>query len=108
MAIAREEVFGPVLVILAYDSVDEAVAIANGTDYGLAATVWAATPAAALPVAQRLRAGQVDINGAPFNPQAPFGGFKRSGLGRENGRFGIEEFLEPRSLQLPPSYFDTP
>jgi acyl-CoA reductase-like NAD-dependent aldehyde dehydrogenase len=108
MAIAREEVFGPVLVILPNDSVDEAVAIANGTDYGLAATVWAATPAAALPVAQRLRAGQVDINGAPFNPQAPFGGFKRSGIGRENGRFGIEEFLEPRSLQLPPTYFDTP
>jgi len=108
MAIAREEVFGPVLVILPYDGVDEAVAIANGTDYGLAATVWAATPAAALPVAQRLRAGQVDINGAPFNPQAPFGGFKRSGIGRENGRFGIEEFLEPRSLQLPPTYFDTP
>ena len=108
MAIAREEVFGPVLVILPYDGVDEAVAIANGTDYGLAATVWAATPAAALPVAQRLRAGQVDINGAPFNPQAPFGGFKRSGVGRENGRFGIEEFLEPRSLQLPPTYFDTP
>jgi acyl-CoA reductase-like NAD-dependent aldehyde dehydrogenase len=108
MAIAREEVFGPVLVLIAYDSVDEAVAIANGTDYGLAATVWAATPAAALPVAQRLRAGQVDINGAPFNPHAPFGGFKRSGIGRENGRFGIEEFLEPRSLQLPPSYFATP
>jgi acyl-CoA reductase-like NAD-dependent aldehyde dehydrogenase len=108
MAIAREEVFGPVLALIAYDSVDEAVAIANGTDYGLAATVWAATPAAALPVAKRLRAGQVDINGAPFNPQAPFGGFKRSGVGRENGRFGIEEFLEPRSLQLPPSYFDTP
>ena len=66
MAIAREEVFGPVLVILPYDSIDDAVAIANGTDYGLAATVWGATPAAALPVAQRLRAGQVDINGAPF------------------------------------------
>ncbi|MEJ8837330.1 aldehyde dehydrogenase family protein [Ramlibacter sp. AN1133] len=108
MAIAREEVFGPVLVVLAYDSVDEAVAIANGTDYGLAATVWAATPAAALPVARRLRAGQVDVNGAPFNPRAPFGGFKRSGLGRENGRFGIEEFLEPVSLQLPPAYFETP
>jgi acyl-CoA reductase-like NAD-dependent aldehyde dehydrogenase len=108
MAIAREEVFGPVLVLIAYDSVDEVVAIANGTDYGLAATVWAATPAAALPVAQRLRAGQVDINGAPFNPHAPFGGFKRSGIGRENGRFGIEEFLEPRSLQLPPTYFATP
>jgi acyl-CoA reductase-like NAD-dependent aldehyde dehydrogenase len=108
MAIAREEVFGPVLVLIAYDSVDEAVAIANGTDYGLAAAVWAATPAAALPVARRLRAGQVDLNGAPFNPRAPFGGFKRSGLGRENGRYGIEEFLEPVSLQLPPAHFDTP
>ena len=108
MAIAREEVFGPVLVIIAYDGVDEAVAIANGTDYGLAATVWAPTPAAALPVARRLRAGQVDVNGAPFNPQAPFGGFKRSGLGRENGRFGIEEFLEPVSIQLPPAFFETP
>lgn len=108
MAIAREEVFGPVLALIPYDSVDETVAIANGTGYGLAATVWAATPAAALPVAQRLRAGQVDINGAPFNPLAPFGGFGRSGLGRENGRFGIEEFLEPRSLQLPATYFETP
>lgn len=108
MEIAREEVFGPVLAILPYDDIDDAVAIANGTAYGLAATVWAATPAAALPVARRLRAGQVDINGAPFNPRAPFGGFKRSGLGRENGRFGIEEFLEPVSLQLPPNYFETP
>lgn len=108
MPIAREEVFGPVLVLMPYDSVDEAVAIANGTDYGLAATMWAATPAAALPVARRLRAGQVDINGAPFNPQAPFGGFKRSGIGRENGRAGIEAFLEPVSLQLPPAYFETP
>ncbi|HEX7889409.1 MAG TPA: aldehyde dehydrogenase family protein [Ramlibacter sp.] len=108
MAIAREEAFGPVLVIIPYDSVDQAVAIANGTDYGLAATVWGATPASALPVARRLRAGQVDVNGAPFNPQAPFGGFKRSGLGRENGRFGIEEFLEPVSIQLPPAHFETP
>ena len=108
MAIAREEVFGPVLVLIAYDGVEEAVQIANGTDYGLAATVWAATPAAAMPVARRLRAGQVDVNGAPFNPHAPFGGFKRSGIGRENGRFGLEEFLEPVSIQLPTSYFDTP
>jgi len=106
MAIAREEVFGPVLVVIPYDSVDEAVAIANGTGYGLAATVWGAAPAGALPVARRLRAGQVDINGAPFNPQAPFGGFKRSGIGRENGLAGIEEFLEPVSLQLPPAYFE--
>ncbi|MDB5954600.1 aldehyde dehydrogenase family protein [Ramlibacter sp.] len=108
MVIAREEVFGPVLVVMAYDSVEEAIAIANGTEYGLAATVWGPSPAAALPVARRLRAGQVDVNGAPFNPQAPFGGFRHSGLGRENGRRGIEEFLEPVSLQLPAAYFDTP
>lgn len=108
MAIAREEVFGPVLVLMPYDDIDDAVAIANGTDYGLAATVWGETPQAALPVARRLRAGQVDVNGAPFNPQAPFGGFKRSGLGRENGRFGIEEFLEPVSVQLPSTYFEMP
>lgn len=101
MPIAQEEVFGPVLVLMTYDSVDEAVAIANGTDYGLAAAVWAPSPEAALPVARRLRAGQVDVNGAPFNPAAPFGGFKRSGLGRENGRAGLEEFLEPVSIQLP-------
>jgi acyl-CoA reductase-like NAD-dependent aldehyde dehydrogenase len=107
MSIAREEVFGPVLVIIAYEDVESAITIANGTDYGLAASVWSFTPAGALPVARRLRAGQVDINGAPFNPQAPFGGFKRSGIGRENGRFGIEEFLEPVSLQLPPSHFET-
>ncbi|MBC5767806.1 aldehyde dehydrogenase family protein [Ramlibacter albus] len=108
MAIAREEVFGPVLALIDYDDEDDAVSMANGTEYGLAAAVWAATPAAALPVARRLRAGQVDINGAPFNPQAPFGGFKRSGIGRENGRAGIEEFLEPVSLQLPATYFETP
>lgn len=107
MPIAREEVFGPVLVLIAYDSVEEAITIANGTDYGLAATVWAATSSEALPVARRLRAGQVDINGAPFNPEAPFGGFKRSGVGRENGKAGIEEFLEPVSLQLPSAFFET-
>jgi acyl-CoA reductase-like NAD-dependent aldehyde dehydrogenase len=108
MAIAQEEVFGPVLVLIAYDSVEEGIAIANGTDYGLAATVWGATPAEALPVARMLRAGQVDVNGAPFNPAAPFGGFKRSGLGRENGRFGLEEFLEPVSIQLPATHFEMP
>ena len=108
MSIAREEVFGPVLTIIAYDGVEDAIKIANATEYGLAAAVWSSTPAKALPVARRIRAGQVDINGAPFNPQAPFGGFKRSGIGRENGRYGIEEFLEPVSLQLPPSHFEAP
>jgi acyl-CoA reductase-like NAD-dependent aldehyde dehydrogenase len=108
MAIAQEEVFGPVLALIAYDGVEDGIAIANGTSYGLAASVWAATAADALPVARRMRAGQVDVNGAPFNPAAPFGGFKRSGLGRENGVYGIEEFLEPVSIQLPATYFETP
>lgn len=108
MAIAREEVFGPVLAVISYDGVDEAVAIANGTDYGLAGSVWAATARQALSVARRLRTGQLDINGAPFNPAAPFGGFKRSGLGRENGRYGIEEFIEPMAIQLPADHFDAP
>lgn len=107
MAIARDEVFGPVLVIMTYEGIEQGIALANGTDYGLAATVWGATAHAALAVARRLRAGQVDVNGAPFNPAAPFGGFKQSGLGRENGRFGIEEFLESVSIQLPLSYFET-
>jgi acyl-CoA reductase-like NAD-dependent aldehyde dehydrogenase len=99
MRIAREEIFGPVLSILAYEDLDHAVALANGTDYGLAAAVWSADEAAALAVARRLRAGQVEINGGHYNPLAPFGGFKRSGLGREGGRYGLEEFLEPRALQ---------
>jgi acyl-CoA reductase-like NAD-dependent aldehyde dehydrogenase len=105
MDIAREEVFGPVLVVIGYSDLDEALTIANGTDYGLAAAVWGETPALALAVARRLRAGQVDVNGAPFNPAAPFGGFGKSGLGRENGRYGIEEFLEPMSIQMPASHF---
>jgi len=107
MAIAREEVFGPVLVLIAYDTLDEAIDIANGTDYGLAGAVWAGTAHEALTVARRLRTGQVDINGAPFNPAAPFGGFKKSGVGRENGRRGIEQFLEPISIQLPSAYFES-
>jgi acyl-CoA reductase-like NAD-dependent aldehyde dehydrogenase len=100
--IAQEEVFGPVLSVIAYDDNDEeeAVRIANGTVYGLAAAVWSGDSGRALALARRLRAGQVDINGAPFNPAAPFGGFGMSGVGRENGAFGLEEFLEPRSIQL--------
>jgi acyl-CoA reductase-like NAD-dependent aldehyde dehydrogenase len=107
MAIAQEEVFGPVLVVMVYDTLDEAIDIANGTDYGLAGAVWAGTAQEALAVARRLRTGQIDINGAPFNPAAPFGGFKKSGLGRENGRHGIEEFLESISIQLPGTYFES-
>jgi acyl-CoA reductase-like NAD-dependent aldehyde dehydrogenase len=106
MAVAREEVFGPVLVLMAYDGVEAGIELANGTDYGLAATVWGPVSAQTLAVARRLRAGQVDINGAPFNPAAPFGGFKKSGIGRENGRFGIEEFVEPVSLQVPAAFLE--
>lgn len=99
--IAQEEVFGPVLCVMGYDTVDEAVALANGTRYGLAAAVWGANEGDALSVALRLRAGQVDINGAAFNIAAPFGGFGHSGVGRENGPLGLAEFLEPVSIQMP-------
>ena len=101
MVIAQEEIFGPVLSILPYDTVDEAVAIANGTPYGLAGAVQSADPERALAVARRLRTGSVDVNGGRFNLLAPFGGYKQSGIGRENGVWGIEEFCEVKSLQLP-------
>ncbi|MBU66797.1 MAG: aldehyde dehydrogenase family protein [Cupriavidus sp.] len=99
--LATEEIFGPVLAVLCYDTVNEAIALANGTRYGLAATVWAADDASAEAVADQLRAGQVDINGARFNAAAPFGGFGMSGVGREGGVYGLEEFLEPRAVQFP-------
>ncbi len=98
MSIAREEIFGPVLCLLRYDSEDEAVAIANGTPYGLAAAVWSADQEHAVRVARRLRAGQVEINGGAFNVAAPFGGFGQSGYGRELGVHGLEEFLELKAL----------
>ncbi|MBT9466364.1 aldehyde dehydrogenase family protein [Hydrogenophaga sp.] len=107
MVVAQEEIFGPVLVLMGYDEVEDGIALANGTDYGLAGAVWGRAVPETLSVARRLRAGQVDINGAPFNPIAPFGGFKQSGIGRENGRFGIEEFLEPVSIQLPNAFPET-
>jgi len=108
MAIAQEEVFGPVLCLMAYDGEAEGIAIANGTAYGLAGAVWGPAASHTLAVARRMRAGQIDINGAPFNPQAPFGGFRQSGIGRENGRFGLDEFVEPLSIQLPAAFTDLP
>ena len=100
MAIAQEEIFGPVLSIIPYDSEDEAAKIANSTIYGLDGGVWSADPERAKAFARRMRTGQVQINGATFNPLAPFGGYKQSGRGREYGKFGIEEFLEVKSIQL--------
>ena len=100
MTIAQEEIFGPVLAIMPYDSEDEAIAIANDTVYGLAGGVWSGDPERAKQVARRIRTGQVEINGAAFNPVAPFGGFKQSGHGRELGKFGLDEFLEVKSIQL--------
>jgi acyl-CoA reductase-like NAD-dependent aldehyde dehydrogenase len=100
MTIAQEEIFGPVLSILPYDDEEDAVRIANDTIYGLAGAVWSKDTERAQRVARRLRTGQVDINGAPFNPLAPFGGYKQSGHGRELGELGLEEYLETKSLQM--------
>jgi aldehyde dehydrogenase (NAD+) len=98
--IAQEEIFGPVLCVLSYEDDDEAVAIANGTPYGLAGGVWAADADRGAAFARRLRTGQVDINGGRFNPVAPFGGYKQSGIGRELGHHGLAEFLQYKSLQF--------
>src|SRR3954469_7717856 len=99
MTIAQEEIFGPVLSIIPYDSEDEAVAIANDSIYGLAGGVWSGDPEHAVKVARRIRTGQVEINGGAFNPLAPFGGFKQSGHGRELGYLAIEEYLGVKALQ---------
>jgi aldehyde dehydrogenase (NAD+) len=100
MRIAQEEIFGPVLSILRYANDDEALAIANGTKYGLSGAVWAADADSASAFATRMRTGQVDINGGAFNPMAPFGGMKSSGIGRELGRHGLTEFLQYQSQQF--------
>ncbi|GAB2899778.1 aldehyde dehydrogenase family protein [Paralcaligenes sp. KSB-10] len=96
--IASEEIFGPVLAVLTYVTEDEAINIANQTPYGLAGAVWGSEDKA-MAAARQLRAGQIDVNGAPFNPLAPFGGFGASGIGREGGIYGILEFTELRAIQ---------
>jgi betaine-aldehyde dehydrogenase len=100
MTIAREEIFGPVLSIIPYDTEEDAIRIANDSIYGLGGGVWSADPERAKRVARRIRTGQVSVNGGGFNMLAPFGGYKQSGRGREFGRYGLEEFLEIKSLQL--------
>jgi betaine-aldehyde dehydrogenase len=90
---------GRVHSILPFDTAEEAVRIANDSMYGLAGGVWSGDAAHAEQVARKMRTGQVDINGGAFNPSAPFGGYKQSGVGRERGKYGLEEFLEVKSLQ---------
>ncbi|MCH8334172.1 aldehyde dehydrogenase family protein [Candidatus Sumerlaeota bacterium] len=99
MTIAREEIFGPVLSIIPYEDEDDAVRIANDTIYGLSGGVWSGTQEHAEAVGRRIRTGQVSINAGVYNINAPFGGYKQSGNGRENGTFGFEEFLQVKSMQ---------
>jgi acyl-CoA reductase-like NAD-dependent aldehyde dehydrogenase len=101
MTIAQEEIFGPVLAIMPYETEEEAIRIANDSMYGLAGGVWSGDPEHAQQVALRIRTGQVEINGGAFNPLAPFGGYKQSGHGRELGKYGLEEFFQLKALQLP-------
>lgn len=98
--LGQEEVFGPVLAVIPYTDADDALQIANGTPYGLSGAVWAATDKEAIAFARMVQTGQLDINGGAYNPAAPFGGYKKSGIGRELGRFGFEEYLQTKSLQF--------
>ncbi|MDG5482681.1 aldehyde dehydrogenase family protein [Mycolicibacterium gadium] len=99
--LGQEEVFGPVLAVIPFRDEDDALRIANGTPYGLSGAVWGPDLDSAIDFARRVQSGQLDINGGMYNAVAPFGGYKRSGVGRELGRAGFEEFLQTKSLQLP-------
>jgi acyl-CoA reductase-like NAD-dependent aldehyde dehydrogenase len=103
MRVAREEIFGPVLCLIPYEDDADAVRIANDSVYGLSGGVWSADAARALAIARQIRTGSIAVNGSypPF-PLVPFGGFKESGLGRELGPEGLQSYLEPRSIGLPP------
>ncbi|MFD6351502.1 aldehyde dehydrogenase [Nocardia tengchongensis] len=100
MRIAREEIFGPVLVVLAYDDLDDAIRIANDSEYGLSGGVWSADEAAAVAVARRIRTGTVTVNGAPVGFDGPFGGFKASGIGREYGAVGLGQYTEYQTITV--------
>ncbi|MFD4366733.1 aldehyde dehydrogenase [Rhodococcus sp. NPDC058521] len=104
MTIAREEIFGPVLSVIPYDSEDEAIKIANDSDYGLAGSVYTTDAERGLGVAKKIRTGTYAINWYAFDPGSPFGGYKNSGIGRENGPEGLEAFCETKSVLMPPGY----
>lgn len=104
MTIAREEIFGPVLSVIPYDSEDEAIKIANDSDYGLAGSVYTTDIDHGLVVAKQIRTGTYAINWYAFDPGSPFGGYKASGIGRENGPEGLEAFCETKSVLMPPGY----
>jgi betaine-aldehyde dehydrogenase len=104
MTIAQEEIFGPVLSIIAYEDEDDAVRIANDSVYGLAGSVWTTNYDKAIEIASRIRTGTYAVNMYAFDPGAPFGGYKNSGVGRENGPEGIEEYVELKSVLLPFGY----
>lgn len=101
MTIAREEIFGPVVSIIAYDDVDQAVALANDTDFGLSGTVFTSDVGRGYAIARRIRTGNVSVNGLEMAPNVPFGGFKQSGIGREGGPEGLSAFLEDQAIYLP-------
>jgi aldehyde dehydrogenase (NAD+) len=103
MRVAREEIFGPVVSVLAYDDVEDAVGIANDSDYGLSGSVWTTDVEAGVAVARRIRTGQVRVNGAAPSSEAPFGGFKRSGIGREYGPEGLLAYLESQAISYRPA-----
>jgi acyl-CoA reductase-like NAD-dependent aldehyde dehydrogenase len=98
MRIAQEEIFGPVLAVIAYDDEEDAIAIANDSEYGLSGGVWSASAERALDVARRIRTGTVTINGSPISFDGPFGGYKASGTGREYGLVGLSEYVELKSV----------
>jgi betaine-aldehyde dehydrogenase len=104
MTIAQEEIFGPVLAVIAYDDVDDAVRIANDSDYGLSGSVWTGDPQSGVDVARRVRTGTYGVNGMGMDFSSPFGGFKDSGLGRELGPEGLGEYLESKTIVLPPGF----
>ena len=101
MSIARDEIFGPVISVMPYEGIDEAISIANSSEYGLSGTVFSSDPERAYEVATQIKSGHIGVNGFDMAPGVPFGGYKSSGMGREGGPEGLEAFLETQAIYLP-------